>query len=104
MSPIPVECRLPSALLPQRLAHVAGVLQRDLVASDLAENELRLAFHRSPERIRDLTQLVAEESECCAFLSFDLAVPSAGDVRLTVRAPADSRAWLVAFQRGALSA
>lgn len=98
---IAVSCRLPSAALPQRLAEVAGILQRDLVHSELAENELRLAFRRSPERIHDLAALIEAETQCCTFLSFDLSIPSDGDVRLVIGAPSDARGWLVAFQRGA---
>lgn len=100
---IALQCRVPSAALPQRLAEVAGILQRDLVHSELGENELRLAFRRTPERIRDLTALIEAETQCCAFLSFDLSIPAEGDVRLTIGAPPDARGWLVAFQRGALA-
>lgn len=81
-------CKLPAELLPARLVHVADVLKKDLAQSVLTTGRLELAFHKSIERIRDLTTLIAEESECCDFLGFEIHIPQGGDtLRLTILAP-----------------
>lgn len=95
-------CKLPAALLPARLVHVADVLHRDLARSNLAPGRLELEFHKSIERIRDLTTLIAEESECCGFLGFELVIPEGGKTaRLVILAPADAQPLIEAFARAA---
>lgn len=91
-------CRLSGALLPRRLAHVAGVLGSDLRQKRLQDGTLEMTFARSPDRIRDLTTLIAEESACCPFLGFTLQIARDGpDIRLTIEAPPEARALLEAF-------
>ena len=93
-------CRLPAEMLPQRLVHVADVLTPDLVRAERAPGVLDLEFRRNLARIQDLAQLIAEESECCGFLGFELIIPQEGDaIRLVIRAPSDAQPLLDAFAK-----
>jgi hypothetical protein len=78
-----IACSLSGEELPQRLAEVRAI-GRDALMSVSAEGVLRF---RADERTRGrLEAIIAAESGCCPFLSFDLR-EQAGALLLTIAAP-----------------
>jgi len=78
-----IACSLSSDELPERLAEVRAI-GRDALLSVSAEGVLRF---RADDRTRArLEAIIAAESSCCPFLSFDLR-EHAGALVLTVAAP-----------------
>ena len=84
MSPdTPLACSLDTAKRPRRLAQIRTV-GRDSLLSVGPQGTLRFSNDLgSRER---LEAIIAAESRCCPFLSFDLA-RSAGELILTITAP-----------------
>jgi O-methyltransferase involved in polyketide biosynthesis len=84
MTPQPViACSLRGEELPQRLAELRA-LGRDALTSVSAEGVLRF---RADERTRArLEAIIAAESRCCPFLSFDLR-EQAGALLLAIAGP-----------------
>jgi hypothetical protein len=79
----PIACSLSAAELPRRLAQMSAI-GRDALLSVSRDGAMRF---RNEGTIRErLEAIVAAESECCSFLSFDLA-KSSGELVLTIRAP-----------------
>lgn len=82
----PIACTLSPADMPRRAADIRALGRDALVAVERSEASATLRFRRDPD-IRDrLEAIVAAESECCAFIDFELAD---GDdaIVLTLRAP-----------------
>jgi hypothetical protein len=78
-----IACSLSSDELPERLAEVRAI-GRDALLSVGAEGVLRF---RADEGTRArLEAIIAAESSCCAFLSFDLR-ERGGALLLTIAAP-----------------
>jgi hypothetical protein len=82
----PIACSLNVSEMSVRLAEMAEVGHRSLKSSDRAGSRALLRFDADRETRARLTQIVAAERECCAFLTFDLR--SEGDqLTLSVQAP-----------------
>jgi len=80
---IPIACSLSADELPRRLGELSAVGTDALLSVD-AGGVLRF---RADERTRArLEAIVAAESRCCSFLSFDLS-EQAGALALTITAP-----------------
>jgi hypothetical protein len=78
-----IACSLSGADLPERLGELRAI-GRDALLSISAEGVLRF---RADERTRArLEAVIAAESSCCPFLSFDLR-DQAGALLLTIAAP-----------------
>lgn len=84
---LPIACSLSAAQLPERLAEI-GAQSRD---SLIARGPSRLLRFRDDESTRArLDALIAAESECCSFLSFDLR-RDRGDLVLSIGAPPEAQ-------------
>lgn len=82
---LPIACTLTGADLRERLRAISGLGRDALVASEAAGRRATLRFERSArERV---SAFVAAESECCAFLGFDLHETSTS-IELAITAPA----------------
>jgi hypothetical protein len=83
---LPIACSLGASQLPERLAEIAA-LSRD---SFLADGPDGLRFRGDEGTRTRLDALVAAESECCSFLSFDVRTDE-GDLVLSIAAPPDAQ-------------
>jgi len=79
----PIACSLSADELPKRLAEI-GAIGKDALMSVSPDGTLRF---RADAATRDrLEAIIAAESRCCSFLSFDLS-EDAGELALTIVAP-----------------
>jgi hypothetical protein len=78
-----ITCSLSAAELPQRLAQMRAI-GRDALLSVRRDGAMR--FRGDVGTRERLEAVIAAESDCCSFLSFDLA-ESSGELLLTIRAP-----------------
>ncbi|MCA1681134.1 MAG: hypothetical protein LC777_20420 [Actinobacteria bacterium] len=70
---VPIACTLTVTQMPERLAQFRALGDDALLSSNSTEScEAMLRFRRSPQVRERLEALIAAESECCAFLRFDL--------------------------------
>lgn len=83
-----IACTLGAESFRRRAAELADVARRHLRAVERAPLATRLVY--APEAFEELTALVAEERECCAFLTFELT-RDADAARLTITAPESAR-------------
>ncbi|MEU7792841.1 hypothetical protein AB0B11_05325 [Micromonospora tulbaghiae] len=83
---VPDTCTLPTAERPLRLAEFDTLFRDALRGVDRpAARHLRLHLDDVAEpAARDL---IARESACCSFFTFDLARPDGGTLRLDIRVP-----------------
>lgn len=79
-----IACTLGAGDFKARVASIRDLAKRWLRAS--RRDPLRLHLTYGPEALDEVRDLVAKESECCAFLNFDLRHDGA-EVTLTITAP-----------------
>jgi hypothetical protein len=96
----PIACALTAAEMPERLAEL-----RSIGADALLSTRGRTLRFRADDRTRArLEAAVTAESECCAFLRFDLHEEN-GELALTIGAPSGAEPiaddLVAAFQGGA---
>ena len=84
----PIACTLTPGDYKARLAWIAD-LSRDALRSQVRRDlELELVYSAdAAERVRDM---VRNEQDCCAFLTFDLSQRQ-DEIRLTIKAPERAR-------------
>ena len=87
-SETPIACSLNAEELPRRLAEVRAVGADALLEVDGGG---ALRFRNDETTRARLEEIVAAESECCAFLTFDLRVTGEG-LELRVTAPEGAEA------------
>jgi hypothetical protein len=83
----PIACTLPAAELPLRLAEMSALGHDALISSEREARTARLRFRADGSARRRLDAIVAAESSCCAFLTFDVRTDSDA-LMLTITAPA----------------
>ena len=83
---LPIVCTLTAAELPHRLAEMRAVGKAALISAEAAGRRATLHFRPGAETRHRLEAIVAAESECCAFLEFELDGRKA-DLALTIQAP-----------------
>ena len=79
-----IACTLGAGDFKSRVAAIRDLSARSLRSS--RREPLRLHLNYGPEALDEVRDLVAQESECCAFLKFDLRHDE-HDVTLTITAP-----------------
>jgi hypothetical protein len=79
-----IACTLGAGDLKARVASIQDLARRSLKASQ--REPLRLHLTYGPEALAEVQDLVAKESDCCAFMDFDLRHDEAA-VELTITAP-----------------
>ena len=79
-----IACTLGAGDFKERVAGIRDLARRSLLAS--RREPLRLSLTYGPGALEDVRDLVAKETECCAFLNFDLR-DDGGAVSLTITAP-----------------
>lgn len=85
---LPLACTLSPGTYQARLAHLAELAHEGLRAH--SRQELVLDLRYAPEFAKRVREMVREEEECCAFLTFALT-EAADEVRLTITAPERAR-------------
>ncbi|MEV4273002.1 hypothetical protein [Micromonospora aurantiaca (nom. illeg.)] len=100
---VPDTCTLPTTERPLRLAEFDGLFHDALRGADrLTARHLRLHLDSTAEpTARDL---IARESACCSFFTFDLARPDGDTLTLDIRVPATRVAVLDALALRATAA
>ena len=96
-------CTLNTDSLTARLARISLLAERYFLSERQDGPTLRLRY--APKAAAELRDIVAQESQCCPFLTFDLN-EAAAHVELAITAPqasADSAALLHKHFRGAAS-
>jgi hypothetical protein len=83
----PIACSLTAAQMPARLAEMADIGRASLLGVDTVGRQAALRFRAIPRTRERLEAIVIAESQCCAFLTFDLRDVSEG-IELTVTGPA----------------
>lgn len=84
----PIACMLDGGGFKERMVWIAALNARALKAA--RRDDLRLDLEYAPGAVGDVRQMIAQEQECCAFLSFDL-IEQPGAVTLTITAPEAAR-------------
>lgn len=80
-----IACSLGAGDFKARVAGIEALARRSLRTSRREPLKLHLTF--APEALPEVQDLVAKETDCCAFLDFDLRAEP-GTLRLTITAPA----------------
>ncbi|MBB4661791.1 hypothetical protein [Conexibacter arvalis] len=87
----PIACSLSAAEMPKRLAEMRAIGAAALLTADRTDTTAALRFRASQDTRDKLAAIVAAESRCCGFLSFDLHDETDAIV-LTITSPADAAA------------
>lgn len=82
-------CTLGADDFAARLVAIRDLTQRSLLRGERAGMTLHLVYESTA--LAEVEDLIARETECCAFLDFSVQ-PGAGGVRVTVTAPESSAA------------
>jgi hypothetical protein len=90
MTDIPIACTLPPDGMSARQALIDALAADGLLDRVPTDTGLRVRLRDTPEIERRTRELVAAESECCAFLDFELARED-GVLVLDIAGPADAR-------------
>jgi hypothetical protein len=83
---VPIACTLTAAEMRKRLAEIRAIGRAALVSAEATGSEAVLRFRLGADTRGRLRAVVAAESECCAFLGFDLSEEPEALV-LAIRAP-----------------
>lgn len=83
-----IDCTLSGAGEERRLAWVREHLLPHLEAVEETEDGFAAVFERSPETYAAVAELAWKESHCCAFATFEVALPP-GDGPITWRGRSD---------------
>jgi hypothetical protein len=88
---LPIACTLSPAEMPRRAAEIRALGRDALMTVELSEGRAVLRFRADPSTRARVERIVAAESQCCAFMDFDLF---AGDdaIVLTIAAPGGGEA------------
>jgi hypothetical protein len=95
-SPLPIACTLTPGGMTARRAVIDALAADGLIARTPTTSGLRVRLRDSPEIERRTRELVAAESQCCAFLDFTLGREDA-DLVLDISGPEDARPVIEMF-------
>lgn len=73
---IPIMCTLSEAALQERKTYLQKSLFDGLQAVEPTDKGYRLLFPATAVYLEQVTQFIKVERDCCAFLSFELALPA----------------------------
>jgi hypothetical protein len=73
MTEIPIACTLDRAKMRQRGKDIRALGRAALMSVERGERHVVIHFRSDPEIRERVEELVAAESECCAFLDFTIA-------------------------------
>jgi hypothetical protein len=96
MPDLPIACTLSGGDMTARLALIDALTADGLLERTTTDAGLRVRLRDTPEIEQRTRELVAAESDCCAFLDFRLA-RDAGDLVLDISGPEDARPVIEMF-------
>lgn len=82
-----IACALGARDFKERVGGIRELARRSLIRSERTSLQLSLTY--SPDALVEVSDLVARESQCCAFLAFEMNEDDRG-VHLTITAPVDA--------------
>jgi hypothetical protein len=88
--PAPIACSLDAGALSSRLTALAELGDAFLVSREERDGKHLLRFRAEPGARRRLEEIVAAESECCAFLDLSLREEK-GEIVLSIDSPAEGQ-------------
>lgn len=86
----PLSCNLSAGDLQGRLAAIADVGAKFLLASEREHDDRLLRFRANAEARRRLEEIVAAESECCSFLNLSLQEEN-DEILLSIASPPEGQ-------------
>ena len=98
MTDQPIACTLTPGGMTARLALIDALAADGLLERTPTESGVRVRLLDRPDIEQRTRELVAAESECCAFLDFDLRHEN-GDLVLDISGPEDARPVVELFFR-----
>ena len=96
MPDLPIACILTTDGMTARLALIDALATDGLLSRTPTDTGLRVSLRDTPEIEARTRELVAAESECCAFLDFDLGRQD-GDLVLDITGAEEARAVIEMF-------
>ena len=88
-------CKLSTAEMRERLGEIRTAFLTQVRGVDELETGYRYWFEKTPQRLSMLTEFIDFESQCCAFLQFDLSLaPEAKRVSLSLTGGEGTKAFL----------
>jgi hypothetical protein len=96
MTDIPIACTLSPDGLNARLALIDSLAADGLLGRSSTAGGVRVRLRDTPDIEQRTRELVAAESRCCAFLTFDLG-RDAGELVLDISGSADARGLIERF-------
>ena len=96
MPDVPIACTLTPDGMTARLTLIDALAADGLIERTATDAGLRVRLRDSPEIERRTRELVAAESECCAFLDFRLDRDD-GELVLDISGPEDARPVIEMF-------
>jgi hypothetical protein len=90
MPDVPIACTLTPDGMTARLALIDALVKDGLLERIATDTGVRVRLRDTPEIEQRTRELVAAESECCAFLDFTIARDE-GDLVLDIAGPEDAR-------------
>lgn len=90
MTEIPIACALTPDGMTARVALIDGLAADGLLDRTATDRGLRVRMLDRPDIEQRTRELITAESQCCAFLDFELT-REAGDLVLDIAGPEDAR-------------
>ena len=92
---LPIACSLTSTELREREATLLAQFRAAIVKTEELQDGYAFHIPGDGERIRQLTELIVAERECCPFLVFEVsAPPDMGPVTVGVSGPTGTKEFL----------
>lgn len=94
-SPHPIACKLTDRALRERLDALRTGLFARTQSVQQGDNSITFMFAGTDELVKNLTQFVVLERQCCPFLHFTLDIPpEPGDVKLVLSGNDTTRTFI----------
>src|SRR5215217_5975383 len=95
MSDLPIACTLGPAAIKARREDLLGGLVRGAQQRIELPNGYRVRFKPEPGLLRNISDVIDVERQCCRFLEFQVGVePDEGSIWLTFTGPPGTREFL----------
>lgn len=90
MNHLPIACTLSPAAMSDRRSFIAALAADGLIAREPTDSGLRMRLSGTADVERRVRELIAAESSCCSFLTFELERLDA-ELVLDISGPEDAR-------------
>jgi hypothetical protein len=97
MEELPIVCTLTVPELQERRKSVLDAIRAQAIDVQALADGYAYRFSPSPEVLRQLTQLIELEQQCCQFLTFKLIAAPEQPITLEVSGPTAARAIIAEY-------